>query len=106
MAVLEHYRKAPVSEPFAVTRTIRENASRAMEAPTGVPVGTTMVDFATCWMPWGRASKGTIFLSFGLAHCCDRCSLGEWEYAEALMHLLLCSIEQSLYDDRNIYIYI
>ena len=58
-----------------------------------------MVVFVTRWMSWGKAAKGTIFLSFGLAHACDRCPLGEWEHAEALLHLLLCCVEQSLYDE-------
>ena len=81
------------------TRTIRSNAARAMESPTGAPVGATMVDFVTRWMFWARANKGTIFFSFGMAHACDRCVLGEWEYAEALLHLRLCGVEQSLYDE-------
>ena len=58
-----------------------------------------MVDFVTRWMTWGKASKGTIFLIFGLSHACGRCALGKWESAEALLHLLLCAVEQSLYDE-------
>ena len=65
-------------------------------------MGATTVDFVTRWMPWGNAAKGTIFLSFGLAHACDRCALGEWEYAEALLHFLLCGVEQNFYDEGRL----
>ena len=99
VAILEHFRRGTQADPYSVTRTVRANASRAMEAPTGAVTGATMVDFVTRWMPWGRAGKGTIFLSFGMAHACDRMALGEWEHAEALLHLLLCGVEQSIYDD-------
>ena len=101
IAVLEQQRVQCEAQPLAVTQLIRANAGRAMEVPTAGPAHATMVDFVTRFMPWGRAAKGSIMLSFGIAHAADRCALGQWEQAETLLHLLLCCMEQSLYDENR-----
>ena len=97
IAVIEERRHAFATNPGEFTRMIRANAARAMSVPSGAPTAT-MVEFMTRWMPWGSTSKGQVFLAFGIAHVVDQLALGNWESGEATLHLLLCALEQSVYD--------
>ena len=100
VAVLEYYRRQSAANPTQVTEVIRDNATRAMDVP-GTLNSSTMVSFVTHWMPWGRAPKGVIMLSFAIAHAADRMARREWEAAEALLYQTLCSVKQAQYDAQR-----
>ena len=50
-------------------------------------------------MAWGRASKTTVHLAYGMAHCLDLMSAGRWLLAEATLATMLTGLEQSLLDE-------
>ena len=98
-AALELYRRDFLSKPEVYTKTVRENAAVALDMHVDAPPANLFVSFLTRYMAWGRASKATVHLAYGMGHCLDQMAAGRWSHAEATLATLLAGLEQSLLDE-------
>ena len=97
-AALELYRNDLEQDPGHWSKRIRMNAQRAVSETLDPERAPTMHEFMLKYMPWGKAGRGITYLGFLIATSLDCMHRGEWLRGEALLHLGLVALEQSLHD--------